>query len=255
MQGGEFVATFFEGIATQTEAAAHASSVADLFHRLEAAHLLLRIDQDVTPTVYRGATMSDWEVEQLARIRDVVRLGHVRHVDRDGIILDEGSVPTTRRHVHVHCATRGLNPAPGIPLFTDSSITLQSIRTGLMPFNSAMTGFVEATHGDTAEKNRLCPPNEQPDTSLDWLAGTLVGMQADHGWSKDPAISAWLERSRLNVARGVRSRAGDARLQSAAAKFAQNARPAVDNLRKLLMQRRIQERSDTRLEVGHVDSR
>ena len=236
MQGGELVATFFEGIAAQTEAAAHATSAADLFHRLEAGEQLLRVNRDVTPAVYRGATMSTWEIEQLARIRGVVRLGRVRRIDRDGITLDEGSVSTSRGHVHVHCATRGLNPAPGVPLFTNSSITLQSIRTGLMPFNSALTGFVEATRGDTAEKNRLCPPNKQPDTSLDWLACTLVGMQADYGWSKDPAISSWLERSRLNVARGLRSRTGEPGLQSVATKYAQNARPAVDNLRKLLMQ-------------------
>ena len=236
MQGGDLVATFLEGIAAQTEAAAHASSLADLFNRLEAAEQLLRIDPDITPTVYRGATMSAWEIEQLSRIRDVVRLGRVRRIDRDDITLDGGTVPTRRHHIHVHCATRGLNPAPGIPLFTDDRITLQSIRLGLMPFNSAMTGFLEATRGETAEKNRLCPPNRQPDTSLDWLAGTLTGMQADYGWSRDPAITAWLERSRLNVARGLRSRTDDSRLQPAAARYAQNAGAAVDNLRRLLVQ-------------------
>jgi hypothetical protein len=180
--------------------------------------------------------MSAWEVEQLGRIRDVVRLGRVRRVDRDRITLDGGSVLTSWHHLHVHCAARGLNPAPGISLFTDDRSTLQSIRTGLMPFNSAMTGFLETTRGDTAEKNVLCPPNRQPDTSLDWLAGMLIGIQADYSWSQDAAISAWLERSRLNVARGLRSRTDDPRLRPVAAKYAQNARPAVDNLRKLLMQ-------------------
>src|ERR1700730_8365414 len=149
-------------------------------------------------------------------------MGRVRRVDRDSITLDEGNVPASQHHVHVHCAARGLNPAPAIPLFTEDRITLQSIRTGLLPFNAAMTGFLEATRDDTAEKNVLCPPNRQPDTSLDWLAGPLIGMRADYAWPRAPAISAWLEHSRLNVARGLRSRTDDPRLQPAAAKYAQN---------------------------------
>jgi len=47
--------------------------VADLFERLEGAGVLLRIDQAVSPTMYRGATISKIEVEMLRAIRNVVR--------------------------------------------------------------------------------------------------------------------------------------------------------------------------------------
>ena len=71
------------GQADQFEAAALAASVADLFERLEGAGLLLRIDQAVRPTMYRGATISTIEVEMLRTIRNVVRKGHVRQIERD----------------------------------------------------------------------------------------------------------------------------------------------------------------------------
>ena len=99
------------------------------------------------------------ELEQLRRIRNVVRLGKVRRIERDAIALDEGTLATSPRNLHVHCAAPGLNPAPCVPVFGPDRITLQPIRTGLIPFNAALVGFVEATREDTAENNRLCPPN------------------------------------------------------------------------------------------------
>lgn len=44
----------------------------DLFARLEASEQLLRVDTRITPTMFRGPTLSTDEVEQLRRIGDVV---------------------------------------------------------------------------------------------------------------------------------------------------------------------------------------
>ena len=236
MQGGELVGTLFEGISLQVEAAAQASSVADALERLGAAGLFLRVDESVTPTMYKAATMSAREIEQLRRIRDVVRLGRVRRIERDAIVLDEGRIPTSPRHLHVHCAAPGLNLAPAVPMFAPDRITLQPIRAGLIPFNAAVVGFLEATRDDVAEKNRLCPPNRLPDVPLDWARGTLIGMKADHLWGKDQAISDWLERARLNPSRGLRQRGGDPQVQQAGMRFIQNVRPALEKLRQFVAQ-------------------
>jgi hypothetical protein len=100
-QGGELVGTMIEGISLQMEVAAQATSFDDLFVRLSAAGQLLRVDDRVTPTMFRGATMSTAEVELLQRIGNVVRLGHVRRIERDAIVLDQGAIPTsTRRPPH-----------------------------------------------------------------------------------------------------------------------------------------------------------
>ena len=235
-QGGELVGTLFEGISLQVEAAAQAISTDDLFKRLNATEQLLRVDEDVTPTMYKAATVSGGELGQLRQIRDVVRLGRIRRIERSAIVLDEGTIPTSPRHLHVHCAAPGLNPAPAVPMFTADRITLQPIRTGLIPFNAALVGFVEATREDITEKNRLCPPNRLPDVPLDWVRGTLIGMQADYLWSKDRAISEWLERVRLNPSRGLRQRTDDPQVQQASKRYAENVRYALQKLQQFLLQ-------------------
>jgi hypothetical protein len=235
-QGGELVGTMFEGIALQVEAAARATSLDDLFQRLNAAEQLLRVDEEVTPTMYKSATVSADELAQLRRIRDVVRLGRIRRIEGSAIVLDGGTVPTRPHHLHVHCAAPGLNPAPAVPIFTAARITLQPIRTGLIPFNAALIGFVEASREDLAQKNRLCPPNRLPDVPLDWVRGTLIGLQADYLWSQDSALGDWLEGARLNPSRGLRNRRGEPRVQQAAKRYADHVRPALQNLQRFLAQ-------------------
>jgi hypothetical protein len=215
------------------EAAANATSLADLFARLEAAEQLLRIDPSVHPTMFRGPTISRAEAEQLRRIDNVVRLGKVRRIELDRIVLDNGTIATSPRQLHIHCAAEGLNPATEIAIFTTERITLQSIRIGLLPFASALIAFVEATRNDLDVQNRLCPPNRQPNVPLDWARGMLIGMRAANRWSKEPDITQWLERSRLEYLRGVRERTGDPQVQQAFVRFAGNVRPAIANLERL----------------------
>jgi hypothetical protein len=232
-QGGELVGRLFDGISLQVESAAQATSIDDLFDRLNAGAQLLRVDESVTPTMYKAATVSEWELEQLRSIREVVRLGRVRRLERYAIVLEEGTIATSPRSLHVHCAAPGLNPAPSTPIFTDECITLQPVRTGLIPFNAALVGFVEAIHpDDTALKNRLCPPNRLPDFPIDWVRGTLIGLNADYMWSRDPAISDWLDRARLNPTRGLRQRMGEPGVQRASKRYADNVRPALEKLQK-----------------------
>ncbi|HXK25283.1 MAG TPA: NAD(P)-binding protein, partial [Myxococcota bacterium] len=203
-QGGELVGTLFEGIARQLEASAAASSLEDLFQRLEAAEQFVRVDQRVAPTMYRGPTLSVRELQELRRVENVVRLGKVRRIERDRIVLEQGTVPTSPKHLHVHCASRGLSSARAVPIFAGDRITLQSIRIGLLPFAAAVTAYVEATRTEREEKNRLCPSQPQPDSPLDWVRGTLVAMRAASLWQKEPDIAEWLEGARLNAARGIR---------------------------------------------------
>jgi NAD(P)-binding Rossmann-like domain len=233
VQGGDLVGTMFEGLSLQLEAAARATSIADLFGRLEASRQLLRVDPHVEPTMFRGPTLSSGEVDQLRRIEGVVRLGKVRCVEPDRIVLDGGTIPTSPRNLHVHCAAEGLSPASETAIFSAGRITLQSIRIGLLPFASALIAFVEATRDDLDAKNRLCPPNRQPNVPLDWLRGMLVGMKAARLWSKEPDIANWIERGRLNMLRGLPQRNGEPSVQEASARFTANVSPGLENLERL----------------------
>ena len=232
-QGGELVGTAFEGLSLQLEAAAQATSMDDLFARLEALQQLFRVDPTVGPTMFRGATISSGEVEQLRRIEGVVRLGKVRRIEPDRIVLDGGTIPTSPGHLHVHCAAEGLKPVPEVPIFAPGRITLQSIRIGQLPFAAALAAYVEATRGDLAAQNRLCPPSRQPNVPLDWARGMLTGMNAAYRWSKEPDLVDWLERARLNLLRGLQQHAGEPCVQQASMRFDANVRPALANLEQL----------------------
>jgi hypothetical protein len=78
----------------------------------------------------------------------------------------------------------------------------------------------------------LCPANRLPDVPIDWVRGTLIGMNADYMWSRDPAISDWLDRARLNPTRGLRQRMGEPGVQRASKRYADNVRPALEKLQK-----------------------
>jgi hypothetical protein len=230
-QSGSLVGQLIEGISLQAEAAATATSPDELFVHLADREQLLRVDEQTAPTMFRAPTMSRAELSLLRQVTNVVRLGRIRRIERDKIILEHGAVPTTPTAVHIHCAASGISDAPGIPIFEPGRITLQSIRTGLQPFNAALTAYVEIARDDTAEKNRLCPPNRQPNTPDDWIRGTLTQWDADREWSRQSDIAAWLSRSRLNASRDLPTHLNEPRVQEAMARFVSHVRQATSNLR------------------------
>jgi hypothetical protein len=87
---------------------------------------------DVVPTMFRGAIVSEPELRLLRQIEGVVRMGHVRRIERDEIILDQGRVPTDEQTVHVHCAARGLPRPPQRPIFEPGRVTVPPISYGFV---------------------------------------------------------------------------------------------------------------------------
>ncbi|MFB9746960.1 pyridine nucleotide-disulfide oxidoreductase [Leifsonia shinshuensis] len=232
-QGGELLPTLFEGLALQAEASAEAGSQTELFERLDDTEQLLRIDTEVEPTMFRSPTASTAEIEQLRRIEQVIRLGRVRRIEADAIRLEQGSIPTTPGTLHVYAAAGGLNPAPEVPIFAPGRIRLQSMRIGLTPFNKALIGYVEATRPDIAAKNRLCPPNRQPDSPADWIRGTLIAWQADAVWAREPDIAQWMDSARTNISRGLREQRSRPELAAGIARYRASLEPAIANLHRL----------------------
>ncbi|GAA2048190.1 NAD(P)/FAD-dependent oxidoreductase [Williamsia deligens] len=187
------------GYAAQLEASATATSVADLFHRLERAGQLLRLDPDVTPTMYRCATVTVHELDQLRTITGVVRSGHVRSIGLESIELDDGVIPTSPDVVHIDCTADGFRRRPAVPIFAGNTLTLQSVRTCQQVFSAALVAFVEATYDDDdATKNELCTVIPSPDSDIDWLRTTLVNTESTVRWGREPGITSWLEGARLN---------------------------------------------------------
>ena len=221
------------GVSLYTEAAAQAEDAVDLFRKLEACGQLRRIDPAVEPEMYRCATVSESELTSLRQIDNVVRHGRVVHIGPDRVVLEKGSIPAGDGHVYVDCSAVGLRMAPGRPVFAPGLITLQAILSCQPAFSAALAGYVEATRHDDAEKNRLCPPNPYMDEPAHLVPLTLIGMNADYQWNKQPDIAEWLQRARLNPIRGVMQRMHEPRVQQAMVRFTQNAQKAVANLRRM----------------------
>ena len=194
---------FYRGVAVQLEAMAQAASIEDLFARLEAEGFCLRIDPGVAPTMFRGAVISEGELELLRRIEDVVRLGHVRRIERDEIVLDEGRVPTSARTVHVHCASKGLPRPPLRPIFETGRVTVQPFLWGFACYQFAMLGVVEATLESDEEKNRLCPPIAYWDANTDYLSAFLAMLANERARAAYPALASWAKETRLNPLGGI----------------------------------------------------
>jgi hypothetical protein len=191
------------GVVALLEAMVAASSVDATYLLLEEAGVMLRTNTAVAPTMMKGATVSGHEVEQLRRVEDVVRLGHVERIDTDRIVLEQGSVPTTPDHLHVHCATQGLADNPLRPIFTDDTITLQLVTRMSLSLSGALLGVVESSGRTTEDKNRLCPPTAWPHTPFDYLRVILAGINAESGWFDAPDLQEFVDASRLNLLSGL----------------------------------------------------
>ena len=74
--------------ANQFEALAQATSLEDLFQRLEDKGVLMRLDKKVKPTQFHGATVSKRELVLLQKISTVIRLGRVSHIEGNLMTLD-----------------------------------------------------------------------------------------------------------------------------------------------------------------------
>ena len=187
----------------QLEAVQAAASIDDLFERLEACGRLIRLDPSVRPTMYRCATVSQAELVQLRRIRDVVRLGRVVQIAPDRLVLEQGAIAASGSTLYVDCTADGLAAMPPAPVFDGRFIRLQSVRTCQQVFSAAMIAHVEANHADDAVKNRLCRPIPHPDTEQDFFRTTVADVRNEAAWSEDARLQAWLATSRLNWVRDV----------------------------------------------------
>jgi len=199
IQPGElFADSLGKGFARQMEITIQASTATELLEQLGESGQLIRFDDAVWPTMYRCATVTQAELEQLRRIDNVIRMGHVQRIDSDKILLDQGDVETTSNTLHIDCTADGLERRPEVPVFNGADITLQSVRTCQQVFSAAFIGHVEATYPDEATKNELCQPVPHPDSDIDFLRTMLGNTRNGLRWSEDAELQQWLEQARLD---------------------------------------------------------
>lgn len=229
----EQVGAIMEGVSLDAEAGAAAPSIDDLFVQLEASGRLARIDPSWPATMFRGTMLSSVELDGLRQIRGVVRLGRVRRIEADRIVLERGETSTSPETLHVDCTALGLTDAPATAIFEPGRIVLQQVRHLSPCFNAALVAFVEAHRDDDVDKNRLCPPNPYPSSIEDWPRMVSRTWKTEGRWLSQPDLSAWVADSRLNLLRALPDHATESSVQTAIKRYLTHVTAAVGRLEQL----------------------
>lgn len=234
----EFFAHTIGAQAAQFEAIAAADSIEDMFDRLEDAGYFVRIDKSVRPKMFHGATVSQLELEQLRRIKNIIRMGRVQHIKKDKIILDEGVLETSPDHIHVDCSARAISNDEMKPIFQGDLITPQMVRSYQPVFSAAFIAHVDGAYDTEEEKNRLCGVVPLPNLDTDYIRFTVAFMMNQYNWSQDKDLRQWLLDNRLDgFSRMVRNAdKDDAEKQAILKRVRDNAPLAMAKLQEFLPQ-------------------
>lgn len=232
----EFFQEAIGGQADQMEAFAQATSADDLFLRLEARGVMLRIDRERQPTMFHFATLSEAEVEVLGRIRRVIRLGRARTVAADHLVLEQGRVDVEPGSLFIDCTASAVGFKEPEPVFQPGRIVVQLLRAPLVTFSAALTAWIEAHHDDDALKNRLCTPVPFPHVAADYPRTMAVAMGNQFHWSQDEDLRRWIRHCRLDafgrLSAGVDKQ--DAEKQAILARLKAQVAAAMANMPRLL---------------------
>lgn len=105
-----------------------ASSAEDLLDRLVACGQLLRLDDNIRPTMFHCATVSSLEFEQLKRIGSIVRQGRVVSNTPNEVFLENGKCNSNVDTVYIDCTANGLAKLAPVSVFKGNTIALQPVR-------------------------------------------------------------------------------------------------------------------------------
>lgn len=197
--GPDFFEQAVGGQADQMQAFAEATSIDDLFLRLEACGALLRIDTSRMPGMFHLATLSVAEVEELRRIRNVVRLGRVSAIDASGMQLQQGHVAVEPGALYIDCTASAVHFKEPLPVFRGNRIVVQLLRAPLVSLSAALTAHIEARYDDEALKNKLCRPVPFPRRPADYVRTMAVNMGNQMTWDQDPELRQWIRQCRLDA--------------------------------------------------------
>jgi hypothetical protein len=196
--GEEFFKESIGSQADQMEALANASSLDDLFARLEACDTMLRIFPDQKPSMFHYATISKGEVAVLRNIKNVIRKGHVLSIAPGQLVLAQGTVALPANTLYIDCTASAVEKRPTQKIFQGNKIVLQIVRMPAPTFSAALAAYVEAHYDDDVQKNRLCVPIPFPDKIEDYPRATMGSMMNQFQWGQDKVLRRWIRESRLD---------------------------------------------------------
>jgi hypothetical protein len=206
---------------------------------MEAAGLWMRLDPNVWPTMFHGATVTRLELEHLRGIQNIVRLGRVQHIDTHRVQLELGELASHPDTLYVDCTARALDAAAQAAgaqsVFEDGVLRLHMLRIYQPTFSAALIGHIEATMDDDAAKRQLCQPTHMTDTVEGYLQVMTVNMRNQAAWNALPELRNWIRNCRLDWYGETMAQVAkdDAPRREVLARLAAATGPALQNLQRL----------------------
>jgi hypothetical protein len=231
------LAQTLNSIAAQYEVCASANTLRELCEGMEAAGNWLRLDRNVWPEMFHGATITVAELEHLRSVGTILRHGHVRRLGHDRMTLSEGDVPATPHTLYIDCTAAALahNVGRREPVFAPGQINLQMIRVFQPTFSAALIGHIEATMADPASKQRYAQVTPMTDCVADWVRAQVTTLTNQNAWMGNTEMRGWIHGCRLDLlyAALTRVRAAEPEKQAAVQRLRAAAGPALENLTRL----------------------
>jgi hypothetical protein len=184
------------------QAIAEATSKSDMFARLEDCGYFLRLDPNITPSMFHGATISEAELDTLRTVRDIVRKGRVAAITPDFITFTNGSSEPTLGHVIVDCSASAIKDYVAKPVFEGNVIRPQTVRAYQPVFSGAFVAHIEARGEregwDTTKRNSLCGVVPLPDDLDTFVRMMAANMMNQALWGQDKELRQWMRSARLD---------------------------------------------------------
>lgn len=182
------------------ECALEAKSYRDFYDLLDGRELIKQLDRNHKPTRWRCATFTELELEQLRRVKNIIRMGYVEAVSPSEMTLSDGVCPAPANAVYVDCAADGLPKVPDAKVFDGDKITLQTVRMCQQVYSAGFIGNVECNvDADEDRKNELCHPVPLPYLEIDYLRCVLQNSKNMAVWLTEPAVVKWINEARTDL--------------------------------------------------------
>lgn len=182
------------------QAALEAEDYDDYFKQLVDRKLVMQLDPSVKPGRWRCATFTPLELEQLRRVKNVVRKGYLESVSSTEMTMSKGTHSAPSDAVFIDCAADGLPKVPMVPVFNGNRITLQTVRMCQQVYSAGFIGNVECNvDADETRKNELTQPVPLPYKDSDYLRCAIANGVNMSIWLSEPAVVKWINESRIDL--------------------------------------------------------
>ena len=242
--GVQFFNETFTALAERNEALATATDHKDMAHGFEKCGFWHRLDPNVEPRNFHAALVSKGELEELRKIREVIRQGYVTKIDTCEVVLTLGTIPAEPDTLYIDCTASAVPTRPLVPLFQPGKIVLQIVRSPAIGLSSAIVAFLESLSLSDEERNKLVTPVSFSKNLRDHVLELAIDMRNRQRLAKNPDTRRWIRQSRLDgfsrLAASVQS--DDKEKLAILVRLHKSLRAAGANLPRLLVAAKLESR-------------